>query len=606
VPGPTAGRFRVQSLIAMALYPKVDRPYTFGLHQCSSPRVWTPQEERLFQEIGRRLEDALTSLLMFRTLRESERKLEEAQRLTHVGYWERDPETDLITWSDETYRIFGLPPQARSLTLAQLPDLIHPDDQQIMVQAVAEALRGGRRYDVEYRVVRPNGEVRLVHSQGEVLRDEAGRPRRVFGTVQDITERKRAEQRLLAQHTVTQMLAEAATLEDVTPKILQAVCECLLWDLGVLWSVDRQAGVLRCVEVWHKAAVEVPQFDAISRASTFMFGIGLPGRVWSSRAPAYIPDVVHDANFPHASIAAGEGLHAAFGFPIMLGGEVLGVIEFFSREIRQPDQDLLHMMATVGSQIGQFIERKRAEEALHQAQAALAHVTRVTTLGELAASIAHEINQPLAGVVTNGQACLRWLAREVPDLEEAQAAAERIIRDGQRASAVIQRIRALATKTDPHKVPLELNDVIRDVVRLVHREVLGHRVALRTALEAVLPPVVGDRVQLQQVLINLVINGIEAMASVTDRPRQLVIRSYQPDADQVCVAVQDAGIGIDPASMDRLFHAFFTTKPGGMGMGLSISRSIIEAHGGRPWASRNIGPGATVQFTLPLPSPHPS
>jgi C4-dicarboxylate-specific signal transduction histidine kinase len=176
-------------------------------------------------------------------------------------------------------------------------------------------------------------------------------------------------------------------------------------------------------------------------------------------------------------------------------------------------------------------ERKRAEEALHQVQASLAHVTRVTTLGELAASIAHEINQPLAGVVTNGQACLWWLAREVPDLEEAQAAAERIIRDGQRASAVIQRIRALATKTDPHKVSLALNDVIREVVRLVYREVLGHRVALRTALEAALPLVVGDRVQLQQVLINLVINGIEAMASVTDRPCQLVIRSYQPDVD---------------------------------------------------------------------------
>jgi C4-dicarboxylate-specific signal transduction histidine kinase len=246
-------------------------------------------------------------------------------------------------------------------------------------------------------------------------------------------------------------------------------------------------------------------------------------------------------------------------------------------------------------------DRKRAEDALHQAQAALAHVTRVATLGELTASIAHEVNQPLAGVVTNGQACLRWLARAVPDLEEARAAVERIIRDGQRASEVIQRIRALARKTDPHKVRLDLNDVIHEVVRLVHREVLGHRVSLRTDLAPTLPPVLGDRVQLQQVLINLVINGIEAMASVTDRPRELWIRSYQLAADRVCAAVQDTGIGIDPADADRLFHAFFTTKPGGLGMGLSISRSIIEAHGGRLWASRNVGPGAAVQFTLPLP-----
>ena len=226
----------------------------------------------------------------------------------------------------------GCSRRAQILSLAQLSELIHPEDQQIMVQAVAEALRGGRRYDVEYRVVRPNGEVRIVHSQGDVMRDESGRPRRMFGTVQDITERKRAEQRLVAQHTVTQILAEAVTLPEATPQILQAVCECLDWDLGALWSLDRQAGVLRCVEMWHKASVEAPHFEATSRASTFLPGIGLPGRVWSSRAPAYIPDVVHDANFLRAPIAAREGLHTAFGFPILLGGDVLGVMEFFSHE----------------------------------------------------------------------------------------------------------------------------------------------------------------------------------------------------------------------------------------------------------------------------------
>jgi signal transduction histidine kinase len=220
-------------------------------------------------------------------------------------------------------------------------------------------------------------------------------------------------------------------------------------------------------------------------------------------------------------------------------------------------------------------------------------------LGELTASIAHEVNQPLAGVITNAQACLRWLGREVADVEEARAAVERIIRDGQRASEVIRRIRALATKTDPHRERLDLNEVIHEVVRLIDREVLGRRVSLHTDLAAARLPVVGDRVQLQQVLMNLVINGIDAMASMTDRPRRLVIRSHQPAADQVCVAVQDSGVGIDPANVDRLFHAFFTTKPNGMGMGLSISRSIIEAHGGRLWASRNVGPGATFQFTLP-------
>src|SRR5205823_11893886 len=196
---------------------------------------------------------------------EGERKLEEAQSLAHLGYWERDTNTGVITWSDETYRIFGLEPQARILNLAQLPELVHPEDKQIVIKAVAEALRGGPRYDVEYRVLRPNGEVRLVHSQGDITRDESGRPRRMFGSVQDITERKRAEQRLVAQHTVTQVLAEAATLEEATPKILQAVCKCLVWDLGELWCTDRAAGVLRWVEVWHKESIEAPQFVATSR-----------------------------------------------------------------------------------------------------------------------------------------------------------------------------------------------------------------------------------------------------------------------------------------------------------------------------------------------------
>jgi PAS domain S-box-containing protein len=724
LPAEAAKRFSIQSQMAMAIHPKVGKPYMLGLHQCSYPRVWMPQEERLFQEIGRRLEDALTSLLMFRNLHESERKLEEAQRLTHVGYWERDPDTDLITWSDETYRIFGLQPQARILNLAQLPELIHPEDQQIMVQAVAEALRGGRRYDVEYRVVRPNGEVRIVHSQGDVMRDESGRPRRMFGTVQDITERKRAEQRLMAQHTVTQILAEAATLEEASPRILQAVCECLVWDLGELWSIDREAGVLRCVEVWHKETIAAPQFEATSRTSTFMPGTGLLSRVWSSREPAYIPDVVHDSSFLRAPIAAREGLHAAFAFPILLGGDVLGVIAFFSHEIRQPDQDLLNMMATIGSQIGQFIERKRAEEALraseaslaegqqishtgswrwnmrtgevhgsaehsrifgfdpavgprfhlryrervhpddrpglmhllnnairdksafqhdyrivlpdgvvkhvqlagrpdtdasgdlefvgtiidvterkraeealHNAQSELARVARLTMLGELTASIAHEINQPLGAVVNNASACVRWLAAQ--NLEEARRSAALVIADGHRAAEIISRIRALAKRAPPHKDWLDLNSTIRDVIALAQSEVHRNGVTVETHLAADVPRVLGDRIQLQQVLLNLLMNAIEAMSSVGVGPRALWVSSERVAATEVLIAVGDSGPGFDPQSLDRLFDAFYTTKPHGLGLGLAISRRIIEAHGGRLWATANAPHGAVLQFTVP-------
>jgi PAS domain S-box-containing protein len=251
-------------------------------------------------------------------------------------------------------------------------------------------------------------------------------------------------------------------------------------------------------------------------------------------------------------------------------------------------------------------DRKRAEEKaraseqrLLDAQMELARVTRVTTLGELTASIAHEVNQPLSALVSNAEACLRWLDRGTPDLDAARRSVEWIIDDGNRASEVIRRVRALAKKTDIEKAPLDINDVVREVIALVQRELISHRVWLRTEFAPTLPMILGDRVQLQQVIINLVMNGIEAMQSVTDRPRELVIRSRQEERQQVLVSVTDCGIGISAENADLLFNPFFTTKSSGMGMGLSICRSIVEAHGGRLSVSGNVGPGASFQFVLP-------
>jgi signal transduction histidine kinase len=241
---------------------------------------------------------------------------------------------------------------------------------------------------------------------------------------------------------------------------------------------------------------------------------------------------------------------------------------------------------------------KRAEEALRQAQAELAHVTRVTTMGELTASIAHEVNQPLAAVIANANASLRWLAAATPNLDEAREALLRIVRDGKRASDVITRIRTLVQKTDPEKTRLDINQTVQEVVLLMQNEAVRKGVALRIDLAADVPPVLGDRVQLQQVILNLVMNGIEAMNTVADRPREMVIRSSAQESDNVLLAVQDSGIGIDPRNLDKIFDTFYTTKPQGMGMGLAISRSIVENHGGKLWAVPNDGPGATFQFTL--------
>jgi signal transduction histidine kinase len=221
-------------------------------------------------------------------------------------------------------------------------------------------------------------------------------------------------------------------------------------------------------------------------------------------------------------------------------------------------------------------------------------------LGELTATIAHEVNQPLAAVIANADACLRWLDRETPDLAAARRSVEWVISDGNRASEVIRHVRALASKTDIEKVPLDINDIVRDAIVLIQRELTSHRVSLRTELAPLLPMILGDPVQLQQVIINLMINGIEAMLSVAHRARELVIRSGQDEAHRVLLSVTDRGVGISAENASQLFNAFFTTKSSGLGMGLSICRSIVEAHGGRLSASGNDGSGTTFQFVLPM------
>jgi signal transduction histidine kinase len=245
-------------------------------------------------------------------------------------------------------------------------------------------------------------------------------------------------------------------------------------------------------------------------------------------------------------------------------------------------------------------DRKRAEAALDRMRADLAHVTRVTTLGQMTAAIAHEINQPLAAVVLNGNACLRWLAGDPPQVEEAREAGRRIVRDGQRAGEVIARLRALFERTGPVSEPLALPEVVRDVVALTRAEVQRAGAALRVEVDGGLPPVTGDRVQLQQLLLNLITNALEALSGVEGRPREVVVRAAPHGAGEVEVAVTDSGVGLDPEDRDRIFDAFHSGKHGGMGMGLAISRSIVEQHGGRIRAEPNGGPGATLRFTLPV------
>ena len=281
----------------------------------------------------------------------------------------------------------------------------------------------------------------------------------------------------------------------------------------------------------------------------------------------------------------------------------------YEHRLLMPDGDIKHLHVRAHRQVEAGEEElvgalmdvtatRKAQEALQIAHTALAHVTRVSTLGEMSASIAHEVNQPLAAIVTNAESSLRWLSRQMPDIEEAGAGIRKIVKDAHRAGEVIRRVREFSKKADPLMIPLDINEVVEETVTLLRYEALRHGVAIRLDLDSRLLPVRGDRVQLQQVIINLAVNGMQAMTTVRGRDRVLIMRTQPHQSDRVLVAVEDVGVGVKPENADQLFSAFYTTKPDGLGMGLSICRSIVEAHGGRVWASPRMGPGMSFQFTI--------
>ena len=417
----------------------------------------------------------------------------------------------------------------------------------------------------------------------------------------DITERRQAEDQVSLLQAITMEIVLAADLNAALEVVLRRVCQSTGWVLGQSWIPRADGSALECSPAWFANGKNVEGFRLGSEYTRLPPGIGLPGRVWRSKRPLWIRDVVVDDNFPRAVHAREAGLKAAFAIPIIADDEVIAVIEFFMRETRSEDERRVKLITAVAAQLDLAIERKRAEEQVRVTQTELAHVARVVTMGELAASIAHEVNQPLGAIVGNADICLRWLNEEKPNLTELREALEDIANDGRRASQVISRIRSLVKKSVPEKSPLNLSDVAREVVELVSHEAQRKQVAISSDLALSLPLVPGDRVQLQQVLLNLVMNGIEAMNEIDKNSRALTLKTDLCEFG-VLALVCDCGVGIDPSNVDQIFKPFHTTKSGGMGMGLAISKSIIESHGGKLWAESNEQGGATFKFTLPVRS----
>lgn len=432
------------------------------------------------------------------------------------------------------------------------------EDREMVQRNVAACLENiGQTHNWEIRKVRKDGSRLWVRENAKAVRRQDDRLI-VLIACEDITERKQAENALQQSEMY---LSEAQRLSHTGS---------FGWHVAsgeVIWSEEtfRIFGFDRAPSIKHATVLQRIHPDDRARVQRTVDSASLDGK-----------------DFEH-------------GYRLLMPDGAIKYVHARAHAVTTPSGDTEFIGA-----VTDVTARKRAEAELHEAQTNLAHVTRVTALGELAASIAHEVNQPLAAVVANAAACLRWLNRAAPDLNEARGAVRSIISDGNRAGEVIQRVRALVNKTTGEMVPLDINEAINEVIGLVQHELQSHLVSLQLDLAPALPPVVADRVQLQQVILNLVVNGIEAMQPVTDRPRELVIRTRHDDAGQILVTVTDCGVGVAAENAERLFDAFYTTKASGMGMGLSICRSIVEAHRGRLSVSRNIGPGTTFQFTLPL------
>jgi PAS domain S-box-containing protein len=485
-------------------------------------------------------------------------------------------------------------------------DAIHPDDLPRLVTAWRQAVETGHPFECEHRQRRADGVYRWFHGRALPMRDAAGQIRRwhVFQT--DVDERKRAESLLAAEKRSLEMINGGASLDDILNDLCASIDVQASEAISTIMVMEPERQRLwpaagpRVPRSWHPPAMGWPIGPCHGCCGTAAY----------RKERVIISDVATDPLWPDElrELAIRNGIRAGWSEPILTNdGELLGTFALYSPKPRPPTPAEIEIITAAGHIALMAITRQRSrealrksEDALRNAEANLARIARMTAMGELVASIGHEVNQPLMAIVTNADACLSWLASDKPQLDQARQAAERIVRDGHRAGDIIKSIRALAKKTTSKMTQLDINGVIEEVLVLMGGELRRHDIMLETELTTGLAPVVADRIQIQQVILNLVTNAIEAMSMITGRSRVLRLSTRPEGTGAVLMAVADMGTGLDQAAKDRIFEPFFTTKPDGMGMGLSICGSIVEAHGGRLWASPNLPYGSIFQFSLPV------
>ncbi len=620
-----------------------------------------------------------------RDLQEIKDRLEEAQRLVHVGYYNWNLLTGCVTWSDEIYRIYGLQPQRGPVDIAMIGDMIHPDDRGQVFRAAEEAIQRGTHTSAEHRIIRPDGEVRIVHALGNVKRDASGLAYEMFGTAQDITDRKRADEALQRSQFY---LSEGERLAHIGSWAFNDSGHYWSDELYKIYGLDPKNGAptvdeyLTLIHPQDRAAIaasirlmmhEHRGFDQIERIIRpdgqlrYLRAVAVPvveqgvfkGFIGTTMDVTDQELMTEDLQRERAYLAEAQGLtHAGSWATNFQTGQNHHVsdeiyrlhgfqpsqaplsLEVFFKTVHSEDEaavraviqnaiqartdfevpeyriclpdGTVRFLRAIGhhdplGDIGEYIgitmditARKRADEErerLRRLEAELAHINRVNMMGELAAALAHEIKQPIAASITSADALLTWLAREPPDLERARAAAVRIEQDANRAAAVIDSMRSFyKTGTPAEREMVDVQAIVREIGVLLGSEADRHGIAIRIEPETESLLVLANRVHLQQVFMNLMLNAVEAMRETGG---DLTIRAWSSAEGRLFVSVSDTGIGLPPDSSERMFEPFHSTKTQGTGMGLTITRSIVESYGGRVWATSNLGAGATFHFILP-------
>ena len=528
----------------------------------------------------------------------SEAYLAEGQRLTHTGSWACNITTRKVYYSSEEHsRLYGFDPDKETPSFEEIAQRMHPQDRARVFEIADKASSAGKDFEVHFRIVVPDGTTRYVHGVGHPVFNASGDTGELVGILMDVTERRLAEALRDGESRILEMIARDASLKEILEGLVRVVesqfagmfCSVLLLDEDGL-------------HIRHGAAPSLPQ-PYIEAIDGLCIGpkAGSCGTAMYRGEPVVVTDILQDPLWEaYRSVVQPYGFRACWSTPILVhSGKPLGSFAMYYREPRGPNPAEARALEMATHLAGIAIERKLAREGrerLRQAQDDLAYLNRVTTMGELTASLAHEIRQPITAAMTNAKTCLRWLGRDEPDIAEARETASRMIKDVTRAAEIIGGISLLFKKGAPQRELVDVNELVREMIVLLRSEAIRYSISIRTELAEHLPKIMADRVQLQQVFMNLMLNGIDAMKETKG---ELTIKSEACDG-QVVISVSDTGVGLPPAQADQIFDAFFTTKDKGTGMGLPISRSIIESHGGRLWVADDSARGATFQFTLPI------